>query len=70
MREYVPMVGPHPGEQESCGCQECGGTGELFTHSPDCNDDLCTLNGDMHSCYGLVLQCGCAMPPSSLIREP
>lgn len=51
------------GKPEMCGCQDCGGCGEVFTHSPDCEDELCALNGDIHSCYGLVLQCECAIVP-------
>lgn len=30
--------------------------GEYFTHSDDCHDDLCVLNGDMHSCNGQVIK--------------
>ena len=29
---------------------------EYFTHSEDCRDDLCALNGDYHSCVGKVVQ--------------
>lgn len=30
-----------------------------FTHTDDCADDLCALNGDYHSCVGRVMRCGC-----------
>jgi len=29
---------------------------EYFTHAEDCRDDLCALNGDLHSCVGKVVQ--------------
>lgn len=42
------------------GCDDCSmGEGEYFTHSADCTDDLCALNGDQDSCVGQVVQCGC-----------
>lgn len=41
------------------GCQECWGTGEVFGHAADCDDDLCALNGDMHSCVGQLDRCHC-----------
>ena len=40
-------------------CALCGCSGEVFEHSEDCDDDLCALNGDMHSCTGTVRQCAC-----------
>ncbi len=40
-------------------CDTCGGTGEVFSHAYDCDDDLCALNGDMHSCAGRVDVCAC-----------
>lgn len=42
-----------------CGpaCEQCHGTGEVFMHADDCDDDLCALNGDVHSCCGQVLPC-------------
>lgn len=40
-------------------CEQCHGAGEYFTHSEDCADDLCALNGDYHSCEGQVLPCDC-----------
>ncbi len=46
-------------------CGECNGTGERFTHADDCNDDLCALNGDMHSCTGKVEVCTCGVKESS-----
>lgn len=48
-------------------CNMCGGTGELFIHADDCDDDLCALNGDMHSCVGQVVRCECQ--PHSLQPE-
>lgn len=30
-------------------------TSEYFTHSEDCDDDLCALNGDEYSCVGKVV---------------
>ena len=41
------------------GCDDCLGRGEYFTHTDDCADDLCALNGDYHSCVGRVMRCGC-----------
>jgi hypothetical protein len=41
-------------------CPICGGTGEFFTHAANCADDLCALNGDVHSCAGSVLRCECS----------
>ena len=29
---------------------------EYFTHSEGCDDDLCALNGDYHSCVGKVIE--------------
>lgn len=47
-------------------CPVCNGTGVIFGHSDDCADDLCALNGDMHSCAGQVHQCDCraTQPPA------
>jgi hypothetical protein len=42
-------------------CEQCHGTGEIFTHRYDCYDDLCALNGDAHSCTGVVVPCDCAL---------
>lgn len=44
-------------------CDECHGAGEVFTHADDCTDDLCALNGDVHSCLGQVLPCQCSATP-------
>lgn len=44
-------------------CQCCGGSGEVFEHSEDCDDDLCALNGDDHSCTGVVRHCSCKASP-------
>lgn len=43
-------------------CDACHGVGEYFGHSSDCNDDLCALNGDQHSCVGQVEKCNCVKP--------
>ena len=57
-------------------CETCGGTGEYFSHAEDCQDDLCALNGDMHSCAGQVVQCDCAeearraTPPAAIPEAP
>lgn len=53
----IPQPSPEP--QEPKLCEECGGTGEIFTHTEDCASDLCALNGDVHSCRGQVAACGC-----------
>jgi hypothetical protein len=42
-------------------CEHCQGAGEVFTHADDCGDDLCALNGDMHSCVGQLVPCDCAV---------
>lgn len=45
-------------------CEYCHGEGEVFGHAEDCRDDLCALNGDMHSCVGRLLPCNCRpLPP-------
>lgn len=44
-------------------CEECHGTSEVFVHADDCHDDLCALNGDIHSCAGKVEPCGCTPSP-------
>lgn len=57
-----PRVVPQPSdqqEQQEPKLCECGGTGEIFTHAEDCDNDLCALNGDIHSCAGQVIPCGC-----------
>jgi hypothetical protein len=40
-------------------CDLCNGAGERFEHADDCDDDLCALNGDQHSCTGQVVTCSC-----------
>jgi hypothetical protein len=40
-------------------CEHCNGTGEVFVHAEDCDDGLCALNGDEHSCAGRIEQCDC-----------
>jgi hypothetical protein len=54
--------------QAAPACDMCGGTGELFIHADDCDDDLCALNGDEHSCVGQVVRCECQ--PHSLQQAP
>lgn len=42
------------------GCEDCGGMGAWFEHTPDCRSDFCAGNGDEHSCNGDWLPCpGC-----------
>lgn len=40
-------------------CEGCHGSGEYFTHDRTCDDPLCALNGDVHSCAGQVVECDC-----------
>lgn len=66
---------PHKGDvgdEAVAECPDCNGTGELFGHADDCHDDLCALNGDMHSCAGKVEPCGCTAPPETraLVSPP
>ena len=42
-------------------CPDCGGTGEIFGHADDCDDDQCALNGDEHSCTGKLERCACGV---------
>lgn len=42
-------------------CEDCLGTGRRLEHAPSCDDDLCALNGDMHSCAGELVPCWCAL---------
>lgn len=58
---------PHPAPAVA-NCEHCGGTGELFMHAEDCNDELCALNGDVHSCVGRVEPCACQ--PAPAVAEP
>ena len=53
-------------------CPDCNGAGEVFAHADDCHDDLCALNGDMHSCAGRVEPCGCraALAPIQATGAP
>ncbi|WP_423457996.1 hypothetical protein [Ottowia sp. VDI28] len=45
-------------------CAICGGIGEVYGHAEDCTDDLCALNGDIHSCAGKVEICECVERPT------
>lgn len=40
-------------------CELCWDSGVVFQHSPSCRDDLCALNGDIHSCNGEIVACSC-----------
>lgn len=40
-------------------CDWCHGMGYYLDHSPTCDDDLCVLNGDQHSCAGQLSPCMC-----------
>ncbi len=40
-------------------CEYCLGTGERYTHSPDCDDDNCALAVSYHDCQGIIEKCGC-----------
>lgn len=40
-------------------CEWCYGTGRYLEHAPDCDDDLCALNGDYLSCVGSLQICCC-----------
>ncbi len=42
-------------------CEICLGQGECYTHSDDCEDDLCALAGGYHDCNGIVESCGCSI---------
>lgn len=50
-------------------CEYCMGTGEFYTHSPDCGDDLCALAGGYHDCDGRVVGCGCSITKRKLESE-
>lgn len=56
--QFPDALSPCVNEGEEC--QECHGTGEVFTHRMDCYDDLCALNGDEHSCTGVIVPCSCS----------
>ncbi len=47
-----PLLGPISLEEDWV-------SGESFGHADDCHDDLCALNGDMHSCSGQVFERPC-----------
>lgn len=55
--EFISVL-KRPGE-----CELCDGSGEYFAHDESCRDDLCALNGDIHSCGGKVVPCECAALP-------
>jgi hypothetical protein len=40
-------------------CPYCYGRGQYYTHSSDCDDDLCNLSGGYHDCVGQVVECDC-----------
>lgn len=42
-------------------CECCMGEGEYYTHSDDCEDDLCALAGGYHDCSGKVVDCNCSI---------
>jgi hypothetical protein len=49
-------------------CSYCEGAGQYLGHAPTCDDDLCALNGDMHSCAGQVMTCDCEAPDSTGVQ--
>lgn len=63
--DYGEFGGPGHADCQRCQfkhleiCQQCGGAGEIFMHAEDCIDDLCALNGDEHSCSGVLVPCIC-----------
>jgi len=57
-----PYCRQHAPTKGNPACPYCYGTGERYWHSDDCADDLCALNGDMHSCAGQMEHCPCATP--------
>ena len=40
-------------------CEQCGGYGEWFAHSPDCHNDSCALACGIDDCNGQVEPCYC-----------
>jgi len=44
-------------EHDTEPCEACAGLGVIPTHQPSCDDDLCVLNGDIHSCLGTFETC-------------
>ena len=51
-------------------CTYCGGAGERFWHSPDCDNDDCALNGDLDSCQGQAEPCCCLKAVGEEGRAP
>lgn len=45
-------------------CPECGGAGEIYTHSSDCRERFCALAGGMYDCAGEVVECDCVLSHS------
>jgi hypothetical protein len=43
-------------------CDTCGGYGEVYGHSDDCESDLCALAGGMDDCNGQIVTCHCFTP--------
>lgn len=58
-QDRCPAGTPQSGESA---CEHCGGTGQIFGHADNCDDDLCALNGDQHSCAGKMEPCSCSAP--------
>lgn len=56
-------------DDASATCEVCGGSGEYFAHADDCNDNLCALNGDAHSCAGQVVRCDCSDPDCQYAKD-
>lgn len=50
--------------KEAPDCEHCLGSGQVFGHADNCDDDLCALNGDAHSCAGKLEPCECSRPLS------
>ena len=55
LRELLEVATP----DNANSCPDCGGHGETFGHSLDCDNDSCALNGDIDSCDGTVSDCHC-----------
>lgn len=45
-------------------CPTCGGVGEYYTHTSDCEDRFCALAGGYHDCPGEVVECECVTGPT------
>lgn len=55
-----------PASEEREGCDNCGGSGEIFGHADDCRHDDCALALGIDDCAGQVSPCpSCALLPSS-----